>query len=745
MSRSRRSRARRSQQATSPPAPLAAPLPRVRLAPAVLAGASVAAATAGLGMPADNVMQPAGVSAVSLIATPVAIALAGAAALALLWHRRERVACTPAVLGFGVLVLWAALSVALGRYAQAGLHALATLVACVAVGGVVASQADSRVRAWLAISVAATATLVAAVGVREWVQYRADGIPDWRVFGPFASPNFLAGYLAPTALLTAGLAVGARDRLTALSLSFACVLQVACLLLTQSRAGLAATSLGVLVLAISLWRAGLWGRASLRRAAMLAAALTAIGFAMAQPAATRVGAAGGEGHSMAFRIMTWHGTQRMADARPIVGWGLGSFEQVFPRFAITGYTQHAHNAYVQLTAETGYPGALAFLIGLAAVLATVTTGLRGRRDPEPSPDETQAPGSRNGHVSALGLEVGPVQAGAIAAGCLAALLAAIVRNLADSDLSVPSVALMFALVCGLAAGARPASAAPAPMVRLAPVRAGALALGVCLWLWAGSTSLARLEMATAQGAFAEMRGADAARALERASSFAPLDPEPRLRLAMLMEGARQPERARAAYEDAVRLAPSVRPLRRYARFLRRQGDLSAAIAAHERARRADPHNLQNLLALAECYKEAGRPAHAVAVYRTMVSLHEGVHGQVRALPEIVNWESGLAYAAVADAELAAGRREEAERLYAEAAEILGEFWRTRNDVRVLALGLPPEVRAQAADGYHEALAKRASVLRELGRADVAREAEAELDAFRAERQRDSAGSSAPGG
>lgn len=709
------------------------PIPWSRFAPTALAGAAAAAAAAGLGMPADNVVQPAEVSTYSLLATPLAIALAASAAAALLWGPRGRIQCSPAVLGFGGLVLWAAVSVAFGRYAQAGLHALAILAACVAVGGVVSAESDARARAWLAISVAVTATLVAAVGVREWVQYRAAGIPDWRVFGPFAAPNFLAGYLAPAALLTAALAVGARDRLTAMALSFACVLQTACLLLTQSRFGLAALALGAITLSALLWRLGMWSRDTLRRAAMLVAALAAAGVAVARPAASRVGAARGEGHSMAFRVTTWQGAQRMTEASPIVGWGLGAFEPVFPRFAVTGYTQHAHNAYVQLAAETGYPGALAFLIGLAAVLAAATMGLR----PAGARSAGQADGPHdNGRAPSILRSAAPVSAEAIAAGCLAALVAAIVRNLADSDLSVPSIALLFALLCGLAPAPRASEIADETAVAPAARRAAALALGACLLLWAGSTALARVEMAASQAAMADMRGSDAVRALERAAAWAPLDPEPRLRLAMLMESSNQPERARAAYEEAIRLAPSVRPLRRYARFLRRQGDPERAVAMHERARRADPNNLQNLLALAECYEETGRPERAAAVYRTMVALHEGVYGQIRALPEIVDWEAGLAYAGLANAELSAGRKEAAQRHLAAAAGLLGEFWRSRHDARVQALRLPAEALAQASDAYHATLAKRAALLRELGRAEAARKVEEELAAFRSERDMD---------
>ena len=57
----------------------------------------------------------------------------------------------------------------------------------------------------------------------------------------------------------------------------------------------------------------------------------------------------------------------------LLGTGVGTFQIAYARYAETAFTLHAHNSYLQWMGETGIPGMLFLLTGLAAV--NVTLGL----------------------------------------------------------------------------------------------------------------------------------------------------------------------------------------------------------------------------------------------------------------------------------------------------------------------------------------------------------------------------------
>ena len=60
----------------------------------------------------------------------------------------------------------------------------------------------------------------------------------------------------------------------------------------------------------------------------------------------------------------------MFAAHPWVGVGPAAFKYVYPRYAIVGYTEAAHQNYLQMFAELGLAGGLIFLWFLGAVLYT---------------------------------------------------------------------------------------------------------------------------------------------------------------------------------------------------------------------------------------------------------------------------------------------------------------------------------------------------------------------------------------
>lgn len=66
-------------------------------------------------------------------------------------------------------------------------------------------------------------------------------------------------------------------------------------------------------------------------------------------------------------------TVDMAEHQPLIGYGLGTFPEVYPRYAIrdfTFYVNHAHNDWAEFAADGGIPFLLLVLIPFAAIIPT---------------------------------------------------------------------------------------------------------------------------------------------------------------------------------------------------------------------------------------------------------------------------------------------------------------------------------------------------------------------------------------
>jgi O-antigen ligase/tetratricopeptide (TPR) repeat protein len=112
----------------------------------------------------------------------------------------------------------------------------------------------------------------------------------------------------------------------------------------------------------------------------------------------------------------------MAKDFPLTGSGPGTFEFVFPRYQqvhMDKIVDHAHNDWVQLRAEYGWPGLLAVAAGLAAFLILAIGRWRKRHD-----------------AFAVG----------IGWGGIGAVVAIAVHSLSDFNLRIPANALLLALI-----------------------------------------------------------------------------------------------------------------------------------------------------------------------------------------------------------------------------------------------------------------------------------------------------------
>lgn len=189
------------------------------------------------------------------------------------------------------------------------------------------------------------------------------------------------------------------------------------ILFTQSRAGLLATGIGVVVLLLCLMSATRlsWiGRSTLAALVLAGIALTV---QLASEAMPDPQAAGGQ--RAALNALVW---LAIADA-PLLGHGYGAFETAFQGYGdgtVEGYVPNAQNGYLELAFELGLPAAGLLAAAVAAVAVRCLIGVYARRRDIVYP----------------------------ALGAAAAALAG-AQALMDFSVQVPAVAAMLAFILGL--------------------------------------------------------------------------------------------------------------------------------------------------------------------------------------------------------------------------------------------------------------------------------------------------------
>lgn len=244
---------------------------------------------------------------------------------------------------------------------------------------VVTNVIDSPRRLHLVVCAIALATLFPAIGAIVSYLHGEHLVEGDRAawIGAFGNPNDLAYFL----VIGGAMALTARDasrrrRWRWLFLSLLIPIGVA-LLLTQSRGGLIAA--GVVLL--------LWALRSVHRApAIFGVVLTVACVFCLGPSDVfehrmESSIAFGEDLSAQGRIDAWRTGLRMAEARPLTGVGAGAFMIAWPDFAPgdVGPVRTEHNTFIQLIGELGLPGLALFLIALSTGILGIS---RAARQPE---------------------------------------------------------------------------------------------------------------------------------------------------------------------------------------------------------------------------------------------------------------------------------------------------------------------------------------------------------------------------
>jgi len=450
-----------------------------------------------------------------------------------------------------------------------------------------------------------------------------------RQFGTFYNPNLFANFCAMAAPLAAGGAFYAL-RLTGrfnragkvLSAFFglAALLLFLGLIVTSSKGGLLAFLLGAIVFVIAMIKATgkAMGVALAQRKAILAplglVIIIVAGALLSVTVWPRLATSLHDDHSSMFRWFTWIGTVKMAMARPIFGWGPGSFPDIFPLFAIAGYTRSAHQSWLQLAAENGWPAMVIFLLAAGAAWRGGWRALKTSRYP-------------------------------VAAGALAALTAFVVHGMVDSGWGIISVGWLLILVLSLLATLEAIPESPRSLEKPTslnwPWLAGAIVLGGLSWVTQHTVQGEDLRAESLQ-----QLSDDPQQAIATAQSAINSDPANR----RLWENLGRVQwalgkDATKAYRKSISLQPfraaSYLDLARYYQNIDPQKHRDEISKLYDTAIQYDPHDTTLRMARAE-WKLQHQGSSGWDDLRFILNLQQLPYGKYPAVPENVDFNYGQA-------------------------------------------------------------------------------------------------------
>jgi O-antigen ligase len=264
-------------------------------------------------------------------------------------------------------------------------------------------------------------------GKLYWV--RTPRFGGW-IYGPYVNHNHYAGLmemLTPIPLVFAfsRYASGKKKWAAAAAAAF----MGASIFLSGSRGGMAAFAIQIALFFVFLFRERTQNRIALLLGAFLLIALASVAWIGGSDVSSRISTLADYEHpdlNADIRLKIDRDGMRMISARPLLGWGLGTFADVYPQFRsfyTNSLVNEAHNDYLQTLIETGVLG---FGIGVWLMVTAVRGALRK---------------IKNWASNVNGI---------LALAALLGISGILVHSLVDFNLEVPANALLFFLLCTLA-------------------------------------------------------------------------------------------------------------------------------------------------------------------------------------------------------------------------------------------------------------------------------------------------------
>jgi O-antigen ligase len=303
-----------------------------------------------------------------------------------------------------------------------------------------------------------------------------------RVYGTFDQPNPYAGYINIPLSISLALTLLGRNWLTRILAGLTAIVLGIAEYLSQSRGGemaIAAAFVFIvlagmprirvlmrvfIILLLGLFEALLAGWIPLHIFSPIMRFLGLVQISFLEPTS--------QDYSTAERLAHWFAGLHMFMDHPVLGVGIGNYADAYPQYFITIFTNplgHAHNYYINIAAETGSIGLIAFALFLLAVfvagghsLLEISKKWRQANAQVPqSKPVIQAPLGRDNKLKLLLRPLSLIQYyqgqeqfelvrmltndRALAIGLLAALIAICIHNLVD-DLFVHSLTNLIALL-----------------------------------------------------------------------------------------------------------------------------------------------------------------------------------------------------------------------------------------------------------------------------------------------------------
>jgi len=553
----------------------------------------------------------------------------------------------------------------------------ARVVACL-MFGIIAGRNARRAECQMVI-IGAVVLAAATIGRAAVIEQRTATDERWRTFVTFANSNLLAAYLAMSLPLVLGLAIAVHQRLAHADLRPALrallfgLLAVAGsfigagLWTTGSRGGLLAGTVGVLTTVLLF--CFFVSRSRAARGAGLALTVVAVlglGVVIARISQRARLTPTSEDHSARFRQFTWRASWDMALDRPLAGFGAGTYQYAFPRFAIAGFTRHPHSNYLLWASELGLIGCAAIGIVLLWTLVHGVLALANAREPVRAP---------------------------LACGLLGTLAAFLIHGLFDTAWQVSAVTLTLGLLFGishLVSGLRfPTSKSPVDErpKRWQVVLVATLVLGlIALQVRRLCAEQSHLEAGECRRLGAVNSAIDAER---NAVRLLPRSGDYHLRLAHLLRDRYFQQGNESDLTESLReyevaakwMTTSPGPPLMKGQLLIRLERFHEAQRAFERALSHEPHNSTALVKLGECLLQQQARDRAREVFGRVAKLQEGPWGRYPAIPYAVDLNVGRAYRHLAGLAVDNGDVSAAHRWHALATKWvergieLDRFWR----------------------------------------------------------------------
>jgi O-antigen ligase len=251
------------------------------------------------------------------------------------------------------------------------------------------------------------------------------------IYGSYVNHNHYAGLMEmlvpiPVVLALARIADD-RGRIAA---GFGAAIMVATIFLSGSRGGMLAIFVELAVLAAILLRGQKIARLGIGVAAFAVLLISILTWLGGKELTARVSSISSESKaeiSGGMRTSIDRDTVRMFRARPVLGWGLGTFPTVYPQyrsFYTNFFVNEAHNDYLQLLSETGLVG---FGIMIWFLVALFRSAL-----PKMANWITDVSGS-------------------VTLACMLSCIGILVHSLFDFNLQIPANAALFYVFCTIAA------------------------------------------------------------------------------------------------------------------------------------------------------------------------------------------------------------------------------------------------------------------------------------------------------